>query len=55
VSAGPAAETMAGLIEKETLIRYELFDPNIPNHNNQHAAQAPALRVTKAIKEFYRF
>ena len=23
----------------------------IPNHNNQHAAQAPALRVTKTFQE----
>jgi len=35
VSAGPPAKKMAGLIEKETLISYELFDPKIPNHKHQ--------------------
>jgi len=31
IVSGPAAATMAGLIEKGTLTRYELFDPKIPN------------------------
>jgi len=35
LSAQPPAKTTAGLIEKETLIRYELVDPKIPNHKHQ--------------------
>jgi len=44
VSAEPPAKTTAGLIEKQTLISCELFDPKIPNHNNQHAAHTPGKR-----------